>query len=218
MEIAKEFRYWITSEVIPTIRKTNKYSLNQKDSQKMNKINDQIKKYKKRIKILENNQKKEKFPDGGYIYVIKGPAGGNNEYKIGKTEDLNKRLNVYNVSYPDKVEVVYKKKVKNPIAIEMCLKSLLYNFRYRNGKEYYKINLQQIKNMIDNCDNAINKNKKLKRHINTNNSNTDEIYGFFGVDEERGINEEQKGGNIDVKFFDNYVKNKNNYIKLCVAV
>jgi hypothetical protein len=39
----------------------------------MNKINDQIKKYKKRIKILENNQKKEKFPEGCYIYVIKGP-------------------------------------------------------------------------------------------------------------------------------------------------
>jgi hypothetical protein len=120
------------------------------------------------------------------------------------------------VSYLDKV--AYKKKAKNPIAIEMCLKSLLHNFRYINSIEHYKVNLQQIENIIDNHDNDINKNKKLKRHINVDNSDADEIYGFFGVDDEYDTNEEQKGGNINTKFFDNYVKNKNNYIKLCASI
>ena len=221
MPEALRFKEWITSEVIPTIRKTGSYIIDKKSKKKMENVNKKLKAYKKRVKILENNQKKERYPDGGYVYVIQSPDNDKKKYKIGKTDKkLNKRLNTYNTTLPDKVFVVYKKKVKNPIAVEHCLKGLLYEYRYTNRKEYYKISLKYIIKMINDCNDLINGNKKIKRTIalskkseEENDENSDNmLYGILAVDD----TVEQVGGdnNAIKTYLLAYYKNKINYIKL----
>jgi prophage antirepressor-like protein len=187
---AMRFKEWMTSEVIPTIRKTGSYLIDAKSKKKMEEVNKKLSTYKKRVKILENNQKKERYPEGGYVYVIQAPDNDKKKYKIGKTnKNLNLRLNTYNTTLPDKVFVVYKKKVKKPIAVEHCLKGLLYEYRYTNRKEYYKISLKHIIKMINDCDALINGNKTIKRTTiqskksDSANESDDILYGVFATDD-----------------------------------
>jgi prophage antirepressor-like protein len=219
MPDARRFREWVTSEVIPTIRKTGSYIIDEKSKKKMDDINKKLKAYKKRVKILENNQKKERYPDGGYIYVIQAPDNDKKKYKIGKTDKkLSKRLNTYNTTLPDKVFVVYKKKVKKPIAVEHCLKGLLYEYRYTNRKEYYNISLKNIIKMINDCDALINGNKKIKRsnHSKKLDDPDDMLYGIFAIDDDNDDDDNNQTGGTDVNkhIFTSYYINKLNYLML----
>jgi hypothetical protein len=60
------------------------------------------------------------------VYVLKPPTTTKgkyeNMYKIGKTDDLDKRLNTYNTGTPDNMIVVHKLKTNDPIAVELCVK------------------------------------------------------------------------------------------------
>lgn len=64
MTEAKKFRKWLSSEVMPTVRKTGKYIVDDDTKKDLDILNDELIKYKKRVKILENNQRKEKYPKG----------------------------------------------------------------------------------------------------------------------------------------------------------
>lgn len=61
MPKAKEFRHWITSEVLPSIRKTGSYQIEEEYIEELDDLNDKIKELKKENKILKNNQKKGKY-------------------------------------------------------------------------------------------------------------------------------------------------------------
>ena len=209
---AVRFREWLTTEVIPTLRKTGKYELESKYVKKLEDTNEQLKKYKKRVKVLENNQKKSRYPDGGYIYVLKAPDSNEANYKIGKTKNLNKRLNTYNTTLPDNVMVIYKKKVKSPTAVELVLRGLLNEYIYRNNKEYYKVGLKHIKNLIDYCDDLVNHKIKIKRStIDSDDSDDDQIiFNILSVENDKNI---QIGGNIDNNLA-LYIDNKNKYLAM----
>jgi prophage antirepressor-like protein len=219
MNKAKQFQEWISTEVIPKIRKSGKYEINKNQKKSINKLNEELEKYKKRVKILENNQKKEKYPKGGYIYVVQPPEYeiADELFKTGKTDnDLNKRLNTYNTTLPDKVIVRYKLKVKDPIAVEYCVKGFLHKYRYSKKKEYYKIKLSKIKKVIKECDAMINGKKRLlKRFIGTENDPDDEnieAEEFFYL---FSVPKTQKGGNVSM--FEIYKINKIKYeeLKFC---
>jgi len=48
-------------------------------------------------KLLTNDLKIEKFPDSAIVYVIEDyDVNQEKIYKIGKTDDLNKRIKIYN--------------------------------------------------------------------------------------------------------------------------
>lgn len=211
MKEAEKFRKWISTKVMPTLRKTGVFSLNKSEKKELDTLNEKLNEYKKRIKVLEHNQKKEKYPEGGYIYIIQ-PANIDKLFKVGKTDKLSKRLNTYNTTVPDKVNVIYKLKVKSPIAVEHCVKGFLYEYRYSNNKEYYKIGLRHIKKVIKSCDKMLNNKKAMKREIiNINESETEgeDIYGILAVPKES----KQKGGNM-INTFDIYFRNKSLYIAL----
>ena len=151
------------------MRKTGKYELDNENKKDIGNINDKLEEYKKRVKILENNQKKEKYPEGGYIYIIQPPNQEDHLYKVGKTnKKLNKRLNTYNTTIPDNVVVVDKVKVKSPIPVELCVKSFLYDFRYRNNKEYYQLELKDIKKVINECNELVCGSKKILKRQTKN--------------------------------------------------
>ena len=57
-DYAKQFRYWVLSEVLPSIRKTGSYHIEEKYQKQLKEINNKLKSYKKEIKVLKNNQKR----------------------------------------------------------------------------------------------------------------------------------------------------------------
>lgn len=210
-EKAKKFKRWITSEVIPTIRKTSKYSLDKSYEEKIKTLNKKLSQYKKRIGVLENNQKKTKYSNGGYVYIVKPTNVTDDMLKLGKTGNINKRLDTYNTSLPDNMKVIYKIKVDDPTAVEMCVKGHINHLRYRKNKEYYIIKKNKLIDIMKKCIRSINKSKNLKRAIQEpyaenleyDETNEDDIYTIIGV------NNEQMGGGMSL-----YLYNKNNYNRL----
>jgi prophage antirepressor-like protein len=200
---AKKFYKWLLEEVIPKIREYGEYKLDEETKKKMEKINEKIKEMKKKVKILENNQKEEKYPEGGIIYVIRPIKEEKNINKIGYTKEMKKRMNTYNTGVADKMKVVYYIKVDKPQAIEYCVKGILYEYRYRGKKEYYKCGLKKIIEAIEKCNKIIKgkyycgeckkeiDKKELKRHIIEENEEIEEEEKY----EIRFEGKEQKGGN-----------------------
>jgi len=190
---AENFKAWLYEEVLPTIRKTGTYKIAKKYIKALENITEKLKKNKKRVKILEGNQKKEKFPEGSYIYVIRPFGIDKKLLKAGISTKLLPRINTYNTSVPDNVEILYKIKVKSPIPIEYCMKALLYEYRYRNNKEYYKCSLKKMIEIIIKCEKIINDdiycnvcNKKISeisRHISEDKTidieDDDSLYGII---------------------------------------
>jgi len=155
---------WLAAEVFPSLRKYGRYEFSS-ELQKENHIlkkqyNDLLLKNEK----LLHNQKKDRYPKGGIIYVIR-PIGVKEElYKIGKTYDMNKRKAVLNTSFPDNIEIIATVKVDNPHAIETCIKGVLHEYRYRDNREYYNCSIDKIMNAIEHCNQA-KENVKYNKHI-----------------------------------------------------
>ena len=108
--------------------------------------------------------------------------------------------------------VIYKKKVKSPTAVELVLRGLLNEYIYRNNKEYYKVGLKHIKNLIDYCDDLVNHKIKIKRStIDSDDSDDDQIiFNILSVENDKNI---QIGGNIDNNLA-LYIDNKNKYLAM----
>lgn len=213
---AEDFKNWVTQKVIPTIRKSGAYKIEKKYQSKLEKINTKIEKYKKRILVLENNQKKSKYPDGGYVYVLQPPNIETDEYmyKIGKTIKMKPRLNTYNTSLPDNMRVIYKIQVNDPMAVEYCVKGIINHLRYRKNKEYYKINRKTLINVVNKCAKDIKKSKYLKRDTMDSFDETDkEIFAIMGILSD-GSGKQNGGTDTDRILKNNYLKNKNDYLAL----
>lgn len=147
--IGKDFKKWIIYEVVPSIRKYGKYILSKKYKDKIKKMDQLIKKLENENENIKNNIKNEKYPIGGIIYVLKTKIDG--IYKIGITKNMNKRKSTYNTGIPNNIEVLFYKQIICPIKIELCVKSMLYDYRYNNKREFYECNLELIKKTINKC-------------------------------------------------------------------
>jgi prophage antirepressor-like protein len=90
---SKKFMKWVTSDVLPKLRQQNIFSPDKDITNLLQKIND----LENKNKILLNDLKLEKFPEGGIVYVTK-EIDENKEtyYKIGKTDNMNKRIQIHN--------------------------------------------------------------------------------------------------------------------------
>jgi hypothetical protein len=133
---------------------------------------DIIKNQKKRIEQLENNLKKPKFPVKGAVYIISIEDG----YKIGKTNNMNKRYELYKNAHKDNPEIRYVFYTSDIDQLETCLKNSLRYEEYRDRKEFYIVELADLMDEIDRCDdfingfdckscNVTNKMKKFRNHI-----------------------------------------------------
>ena len=63
---SKKFFKWLTSEVLPKLRKK---SIDTTDEE-INKLLHKINQLEKHNKLLQHDLKIEKFPDGGMVYII----------------------------------------------------------------------------------------------------------------------------------------------------
>ena len=147
MKKAKEFQLWIITEVLPNIRKYGKYEVNKKLKLKLKNLNKKIKLLEKQNEILKKNMTKNKYPKGMYIYILEDEK----LFKIGYTNDLQKRINNYNIGKANKAEYKYYRKTKCGLEIEKCMKSILNKYIYKSNKEFYSCKLDKIINAITKC-------------------------------------------------------------------
>jgi hypothetical protein len=130
-----------------------------------------IKGLEEKINKLENNQKPKINPKKGIIYIIQ-TADGVGHYKIGKTENLKKRLNNYNGDKKDDIIPIYIYESDDIDIVENCVKTFAKKFQYRKYKEVYKADINFLKELINDCgDFNQNTNLKIKWKSNQEGGN-----------------------------------------------
>jgi len=146
----------------------------------LEKILDKYKKYiinamKKRIEVLENNQKELPENTESMVYILKSPKDIDGIYRLGKTDDFKKRLQNYNSANSDKMEVVMVYETKCATEVEDCVIAQIKKHRYKKRKDFYEVNVDIIKEIINSCDKMtlkykkkIEKSKKQDGGVNNN--------------------------------------------------
>ena len=137
---------------------------------------------KNTVKILENNQKPIPKNIKGCVYILKSPKDIDGIYRFGKTQDFANRLNNYNSSNSDKMKVLFIFETKNIQQIEDCVISQIKQYRYKKRKDFYQINIDIIKQLIDSCNQLTLKFKhKINKstYIKKGGSDTQNIYIYI---------------------------------------
>ena len=130
----------------------------------------------KTVDMLENNQK-EIPPSSkikGTIYILQSPKDIDSIYRFGRTEDFKKRLQNYNSANSDKMKIILIYETKNAQKIESCVISQIKELRYKKRKDFYEINIELLKKIINGCDELT---LKYKKRINNNVSKNKEQNG-----------------------------------------
>ncbi len=95
-------------------------------------------------KIRHKYEKKER------VYIIKNEVYSEEPvFKIGKTFDLHKRLSTYNTSSLTGVCVVYERTCMDSRLVESVLHFLLEPFRSDRAREYFELDVKQIRKLVD---------------------------------------------------------------------
>ena len=129
----------------------------------------------KKIELLENDLKKDVYPQGNYSYITQEKDELDQIFfRIGQSGDLKSRMANHNTSSIHKKVVSFKIKTENKLQFESCLRSSMYNFRYKNNKDYYKIPNDKVKEAIKICKNVVKnfKNNNVAMLGGHNNNNT----------------------------------------------
>ena len=204
-DLAIQFKDWVLRTVLPSIRQYGEYHIGQKYADKLKILYKYLNDANHKIDILENNQKKQKFPDGGLVYALQPMDNiqkSNDKIlvRIGKSDKMQGRWNTYNTSTPNNFKLLYYVQTEDPIAVEYCVKALLNKYKYRHNKDYYKCKLSSIVLVLDKCANAINNGKfesiceTCKKDINSIKRLTNHIKKNHLVNVDDNVLEKQFGG------------------------
>jgi hypothetical protein len=187
---------------------------------------DIIQNQNEKIEKLERNLKKMKYPVEGAVYIVR-VSDSDDEFKIGKTVDMNKRLKTYNTSHKDDPEVVFIFYTHDIHRLEKCVKVAMKYYEYRHGKEFYKASKQKIMDAIEQCNalitNFVNNDKNDKNVARSKLDQNEDIIFKIDID----YDDKQTGGqplvcnnnhddvvNKTMSVEELYLLNKENYIKL----
>jgi len=151
MPNAKPFVRLLTEEVLPAIRKYGQYKLNQELKNQQNEMFKKINYLTKENKKLKNDLKKDVYPHGGMVYAIDYSDEEEEVYRIGMTDDMNLRKQIYDTHSLHKRDVVIFREFKHPLRLEICVRSMLYEFRFKNRKDFYVCPFDKIKRAFSIC-------------------------------------------------------------------
>ena len=154
--LAKIFMDKYFREIMPKIRETGTYTLNKNNLKQIQNINKKLAETKNINKQLLNNQRNIIYPIQNAIYIIIRNIRNKKYYKIGYTTNLNKRLKVYNTSFPNKILYNYYLLIDNK-EIDSCIKQIMKNKEFIKNKEYYMSTLNKILKFINKCNKKIDK-------------------------------------------------------------
>lgn len=148
---ATAFMDWVYDDVIPSIRKFGKYKLKIGFENEMTELKKRIEYLERLNEIYKNDLKKEKYPDGGLVYVAAHIIFGDNVFRLGSSGNLKKRKPVHDSHNLHNPAIVYTKTTTSPIKLETCVRAVLYDYRYKNNKDFYECDLDTIKDAIKKC-------------------------------------------------------------------
>ena len=167
-QIAINIAQWISPEFDVLVSKwvyeimlTGKVDIrNNKTTQELDIMNKENKLLKNRIKLLESKvlqkQPRETFDENkNVVYIVTTDVKeANGHYKIGKAQNLQKRMSVYNTT--DKHEVIYNKSCKNKKAmdlLEQLVHMKLEDKRIEPNKEWFSSdeNGEDLIKIIEDC-------------------------------------------------------------------
>lgn len=221
---AKKFKNWVTREVLPSIHKYDVYKVKRdfedKMKQNIKKINFLLNENNK----LKSHMRKEKYPQGGLVYVMDYKAEHPGVYRIGMTSNMVERKRVYDTHTLYNRPVSHKYFTQCPSQFESCVLSLLYNYRFDDRKDYFECNLKKIKKVFKVCKKSIkciectdicaNNSNNDNTNIVTNDNipqsiDVETMIGGYSKIIDKIINSEMK----KYRIFDKEIKSLNNSLK-----
>ena len=90
---SKKFIKWLTNDVLPELRKRNVFSPDKDITKLLKRINE----LENKNKLLQNDLKLEKFPEGAMVYMTEENYEDKIYYRLGKTDNMNKRIKIHNI-------------------------------------------------------------------------------------------------------------------------
>ena len=128
-----------------------------------------IKSQSDKIERLEYELVGDKYKEGGHFYIYKIDE----YYKIGATNNLKLRFKNINSAHPYSIKPILSIKSKTPFQIEKCIQSILAQKRIKKNKDFYKVKLGELLDVLTDCEKIIdkyqcrkcnNKIKNIKNH------------------------------------------------------
>jgi len=172
-QVAINIAQWISPEFDVLVSKwvyeimlTGKVDIrDNKTTQELDIMNKENKLLKNRIKLLESKvlqkQPREVYEENkNVVYVVTTDVKeANGHYKIGKAQDLQKRMSVYNTT--DKHEVIYStscKTKKNMDILETVVHNRLEDKRVEPNKEWFESeeDAEDLIKVIEECKKVVN--------------------------------------------------------------
>jgi phage anti-repressor protein len=115
----------------------------------------------KELGLIKNNLKQSKEIIGGHIYILKAMNTTQKDmFKLGNSDNMKKRLRVYNTGNANNIEPLFVMKVDDINKVEGCIKNLAKEFQYKKNKEVYNIDFIFLKKLCIKCKNFINQLEK----------------------------------------------------------
>jgi phage anti-repressor protein len=124
----------------------------------------------KELGLVKKNIKKPIEAIGGHIYILKAMNTTQKDmYKLGNSDDMKKRLRVYNTGNANNIEPLFIMKVENIKMVESCIKNIAREYQYKKNKEVYNIDFKFLQKLCIKCKNFI---KQLEKEFINDKKNT----------------------------------------------
>ena len=118
---------------------------------------------------LKNELKVDKFPNGSLVYIVDYTDEQENMYRLGQSDDMEKRKKIYDTHTIYKKNIKLMKEVLCPLQFETCLKSMLYNYRIKNRKDFYECDIKKIEKVFEKCEDSMKYMNQTGGNIIINN-------------------------------------------------
>ena len=103
----------------------------------------------KELGLIKSNIKKPIEVVGGHIYILKAMnTTATNMFKLGNTDDMKKRLRVYNTGNANNIEPLFVMKVDDINMVEGCIKNIAKEYQYKKNKEVFNIDFEFLKKIM----------------------------------------------------------------------
>ena len=106
----------------------------------------------------EKGYKPSKFPLGNCVYILRIVKDSIITYKIGFTDNMNRRFAEHRRNIPGKLEIILFEMFKHHIFLESCVHSFLEDYEIptvstkgRNLTEIFETDIDKIKAIIEKC-------------------------------------------------------------------
>lgn len=202
---SKKKSYYLTSECFKLLSLRSNAKNGEKIRKYYIKLEEIVDHYKDGILELYNHDQAVKklnkgiYPRKPGIYIIREitHVGGKKvyRYKLGRTNNLKNRMQVYNTGSSDNVDLVFFEELIQHKLIEKCIKYGLKKYEYRKNKEFYDCSVEKIQDMIKSCMNF--HNDKLVRPPTSNKLQIQFTYVKSGFDRNKIIHLELEDNNFE---------------------